>query len=596
MGVSCGTGGFFTGLCLDKPEAQEYTGAFLKALAARYKGHPALLGYDVANECYKPAAICHCEETLGGYRAWLRGKYGDIQTLNTAWKTYSYTDFEQITPPPRPAFFADSACWLEFRRERHQAHIRWKANILRGVDPAALITAHGMAATFSSRSDCCCDDWAAADMVETYGATWVQSRKGSQPWKQLSAFDLTRAASRGKPFWHTEAQGGPLWLQPGLEGRPREDGRVTSAEDIRIWNLMSMACGAKGILYTRFRPLLDGPLFGAFAPYGDDGGATPRSAMAATVAHWAAAPEQAALMQAKPAPGDIGILFVPECETASYLLTSYGNRHLYPEAMWGAWRGFKAAGVQADYVHIDDIEATGIPLYLPMPISLSPRHAKALTRWVQAGGTLICEGAPGYFDDALHVDLDGAQALLREVFGVRQAGVEFAPDLAAQAAARVLGQSLPCGGCLQTYTPIDAEVVGMLGEAAIAARRRCGAGRALLLGTSPGIGCMEHEDNLPAAAFEALFASASKTPYLQISDKEVVARIHRGAYSYLWLLNPTHHPREVRLAAPFSIVPGRVLWAGGRLLQREAKAITAALGACDGMVLELKRSESPTTS
>ena len=26
--------------------------------------------------------------------------------------------------------------------------------------------------------------------------------------------DINRAAARGKPFWHAERQGGPLWLQP----------------------------------------------------------------------------------------------------------------------------------------------------------------------------------------------------------------------------------------------------------------------------------------------------------------------------------------------------------------------------------------------
>jgi beta-galactosidase len=46
--------------------------------------------------------------------------------------------------------------------------------------------------------------------------------------------------------------------------REREDGRIPDEKDVRLWNLNSCAGGATGILYPRWRPLLDGPLFGAF--------------------------------------------------------------------------------------------------------------------------------------------------------------------------------------------------------------------------------------------------------------------------------------------------------------------------------------------
>ena len=115
----------------------------------------------------------------------------------------------------------------------------------------------------------------AAKRVDVYGLTWVQSRHGTEPWRQWQSFDLTRAGARGKPFWHAEAQGGPLWMQPQLIGKPREDGRVTEPEDVRIWNMISFAGGARGLLYCRYRPLLDGPLFGAFGSIGMDGSVTP---------------------------------------------------------------------------------------------------------------------------------------------------------------------------------------------------------------------------------------------------------------------------------------------------------------------------------
>jgi hypothetical protein len=130
-------------------------------------------------------------------------------------------------------------------------------------------------------------EWRSASEVDIWGFTWVASRKGNEPWKQFHAVDLVRAGARGKPFWHAEAQAGPLWMQPQVIHRAREDGRITDEKDVRLWNLISCAGGATGILYPRWRPLLDGPLFGAFGAFGMDGSVTPRATMAGRVARWA---------------------------------------------------------------------------------------------------------------------------------------------------------------------------------------------------------------------------------------------------------------------------------------------------------------------
>ena len=81
MGVSCPAGGFGAGLCLDNEEARELGAGFLKALATHYKGHPALLGYDIWNESNFAPDVCYCEATLSGsgcrrntaiYRRWAK--------------------------------------------------------------------------------------------------------------------------------------------------------------------------------------------------------------------------------------------------------------------------------------------------------------------------------------------------------------------------------------------------------------------------------------------------------------------------------------------------------------------------------------------
>jgi beta-galactosidase len=579
MGVSCATGGFSTGFCPDHAAAREMTAQFLCALAGRYKNHPALLGYDVANEGYLHRDICYCPDTLKEYRQWLKKKYGDIQTLNRIWKSYSYTDFSEISPQQNPAFFPDSADWLSFRRERHHDYIRWKIGILREADPASFMTAHGMAATFSMFSENCCDDWAAAAGVDVYGVTWVQSRKGNEPWKQFFAMDLTRSAARGKPFWHTEAQGGPLWLQPQLRGRTREDGRISSAEDVRIWSLISMAAGARGIFYTRHRPLLDGPLFGAFAPYDADGGRTERSVMASIMAKWANDAAQETLFAARPVSGEIGILFIPEAETASYLLSQYGNEHCYASLMQGAYRGFFGSHIQADFVHIDFLDDADT-LYLPYPAAMTGEHARKLAAWVEKGGVLICESCPGYFGDAFHVGETQPNNGLDRVFGVKQRRVEFAPDLTAGMEAELLGQPVRCGGYLQTYELLTAEAAGFYGDEIIAACNRYGAGKTLLIGASLSV---EPEQKI----FAELLSFAGKEPLLKITDSNVAARIHRHLdRCFLWLLNPSAQRRKVKVSFPCPVKTGTVHWRGGSILAEGDKTLEAVLEPFDGIISE----------
>ena len=284
--------------------------------------------------------------------------------------------------------------WLAFKRENYYDQMQWRIDTIRAVDPKNLIAAHGVASAIPDMAAKGCDDWLAASKVEVFGYTWIQARKGSQSWRNFYGADITRAASRGKPFWHAERQGGPLWMQPQVLGRDKEDGRVAEPEDIRVWSLTSFAAGARGMMNLRFRPLLDGPLFGAFGSYGMDGSRTPRSDMASAIAKWTNAPEQKALMAAKPVKGDIGILVIPEAQAFDYLLSHEGKFDTYAAAMWGAYRGFFDNNIQADWVHIDDIDGYDT-LYAPYPISLTAEQRREARSLGQGRRHADLRGLPG---------------------------------------------------------------------------------------------------------------------------------------------------------------------------------------------------------
>ena len=215
---SCAVGGF-PGLCLDNPDALERAGQFLTTLVSRYREHPGLGGYDIWNECGYAEDTCYCPATAAAFRSWLRKRYGDLRALGQAWGRYSYAEWDDIEPPRTIEPYADVLDWLTFRQDNAYRLMRWRADLIRQLDPDHPVTAHGIAGTLTHAAPRGTDDWRAAAEVDSYGLTWGSSRHGDEPWKQLHAMDLVRSAGPGKPFWHAEAYAGPLWMQPQVAGQ-----------------------------------------------------------------------------------------------------------------------------------------------------------------------------------------------------------------------------------------------------------------------------------------------------------------------------------------------------------------------------------------
>lgn len=570
MGVSSATGGFSNNgggagaLTMNAPEVKEAVGAFLKALATRYKGHPGLLGYDVWNEVNYAADVDFSDYMKADFRLWLQAKYGDLDTLAQAWYRYSYAEWDDIEPPHEVAAYPENLDWLEFKRQNYYDQMQFKIDTIRGIDSDCLIAAHGVGGAIPNMAANGSDDWLAASKVELYGLTWVPSRRGFKPWQNFFGPDLTRAAARGKPWWHAERPGGPLWLQPQVLGRDKEDGRVMDPEDIRTLTMTSFAAGATGVLNLRYRPLLDGPLFGAFGSYGMDGARTQRSDMASAIGKWANAPEQKPLFAAKPVKGDIAILVIPEAQAWDYLLNHHHKPETYREAMWGAYRGFFDNGIQADWVHIDHI-ADYDTIYAPYPIMLTAEHAKALAAWVEAGGTLISEATPGYFGDRGKVGTVQPNNGLDAVFGVREDEVEFMPDIGDRIHFALDGRPVQGGGFLQSYRVTTGSGRGSFADGRLAVvENRFGAGKTMLVGTHPGIAYFKTSgaDNL--RYFADAFAWTGKTQQVQLSNPALQARLHEGpAGRILWVINSTREVQQATLSVGSGEATlGTMYWAG----------------------------------
>jgi beta-galactosidase len=589
---SSATGGF-PGVCLDNDDVRALAEKFLKALVERYRNHPATLGYDLWNEHSMNGGsaqkmYCYCPASQRKFRQWLQGRYGSIEALGRAWYRYSYPDWENVHPPRSLGGYPESLDWLEFRVDNAFSLLRWRTELFRRLDPKNRITAHGVAGTLEALASSANDEWRSAAEVDTWGFTWVASRKGSEPWKQFHAVDLVRAGSRGKPFWHAEAQAGPLWMQPQVIGRPREDGRITEPEDVRLWNMISCAGGATGILYPRWRPLLDGPLFGAFGAFGMDGSVTPRASMAGRVAQWANAHPE--IWKSRPVRGDVGIVFVPESELFNYV--QQGSASHYAESARGAYQAFFDSNVQADFVHLDDIGQYPL-IYLPYPLMLKEASVRKLVRYVEGGGTLVSEGLPGYFGDRGKAGEVQPNLGLDKLFGARESYVEFTPDLLEDLSLEVRGSQIHGRFFLQEYEVAGGSAAGKYANGHVAAvENRYGKGKALLIGTYPGAGYFRHHDAGTRAFFLGLLAWAGVGQQVASSDPAIKARLHNGAGGgYLWVINPTREARTSKVTpspAAGAFRSGRDVWSE-REVSVKGRVVEARVEGRDAAVIRLEQ-------
>jgi beta-galactosidase len=590
IGGSSATGGF-PGLCLDNPEVREAAGKFLTALVERYRNHPALLGYDLWNENTMNGGsaqkmYCYCDASKRKLREWLRTRYETPQRVGQIWNRYSYASWDDVEPPPNFGGYPESLDWLRFRIDNAFDLFRWRVALFRKLDPKHLITAHGVAGTLESLPSNAHDEWRSAAEVDTWGFTFIASRKGDEPWKQFQAVDLVRGGSHGKPFWHAEAEAGPLWMQPQVTGRPREDGRIPDENDVRLWNLVSCAGGAKGILYPRWRPLLDGPLFGAFGAFGMDGSVTPRAEMTGRIARWANANPD--LWRSHPVQGDVALVFAPESEMFNYV--QQGSTNFYAQSIRGAYQAFFDSNIQADFAALDDIGKYKIA-YLPFPVMLESDTAAKLRRYVEQGGTLISEGLPAYFGDHGRAGPKQPNYGLDELFGARERYVEFTPDLLENLALEVQGKQINGRYYLQEFEPTTGRAAGHYANGHIAAvENRLGKGRTLLIGTFPGGGYYLHHGASARGFFADLLKFGDVKPRLRTDNSAVQARLHEGSGgNYLWVVNPSRGETKVSVSVSAGPNFTRVedVWAQ-RPVSAANGTITVTVPARDAAVIALR--------
>ena len=68
--------------CPNSKKYREFSVKLAAKLAQRYKDHPSLQVWHIANEY---GTYCYCENCAAEFRNWLKARYGTIEELNRSW-------------------------------------------------------------------------------------------------------------------------------------------------------------------------------------------------------------------------------------------------------------------------------------------------------------------------------------------------------------------------------------------------------------------------------------------------------------------------------------------------------------------------------
>jgi beta-galactosidase GanA len=565
------TGGW-PGLCLDWAPVREAAGKFIREMAKVVGAHPSMYAYDCWNEPHiEPAwghhfsettdtlLYCYCSRTIAEFQRWLEHRYGTLDHLNEAW-VRRYPNWTMVSPPRLRGTYADWLDWRRFIIERSTGEMQFRAENVRAADSSHIIESHGPHhPPIESMAILGTNAWRLAEVVDTWGLSLFPRLFDVPAYEGAAKLEITRSNAGGKDFWMTELQGGHgsdglLWRGPKMR-----------AQDIRFWNWLAVACGARGILYWTYHTEATGTEATGFGLVARDGSPTERVLEAAEddrliQAHWDI------IQSFKPKP-EVAILFDQDNALLTFAMGSEES------ASTDSFRGYYKALWNCD-LPADFIEPASLGK-VPYKIIIAPWHlmgkketCESLRRFVETGGILILETSFGLFDEHCFHNPVVPPHGLAEAFGFREkesyfmrAPAERHPPVVVEdlpASERIYFQPLiefsqPVAVAVKAHTfltPIEissATPIARYKDITVAAMRKLGQGQVYYFGTNLGASIEDGDKN----GIELLRAIVRQAVQPMVTSEKVRPRlIEGGSRSLLAVFNDTTHDQAASIILP----------------------------------------------
>ncbi|MEO3947815.1 beta-galactosidase [Gorillibacterium sp. CAU 1737] len=227
-----------------------------REMAAHFRSHPAVIGWQIDNELNCEISVYYSEADHAAFRLWLQAKYGTLEALNEAWGTVfwsqTYTDWQQVylTRPtaapgqPNPHLALDEK---RFISDSTLAFAKRQADILRELVPHHWITTNGLFGHLDSHrlteEQLDFFSYDSYPQFSTIGGDTEEDPLLDRNW----SLTLSAVRSISPNFCIMEQQSGAGgWVNRMDMPSPRPG-------QMRLWTYQSIAHGADMVLYFRWR-------------------------------------------------------------------------------------------------------------------------------------------------------------------------------------------------------------------------------------------------------------------------------------------------------------------------------------------------------
>ncbi|MDR2929473.1 MAG: beta-galactosidase [Propionibacteriaceae bacterium] len=407
--------------CPNSPSFRRASAALAEQLARRYAGRESLIAWHIGNEY---GGACYCTVCAEAFRVWLRRRYGDLATLNSAWNTtfwsHTYTNFDQIMPPnalsehwrgeDHTAFQGVSLDYRRFMTDSMLDQFLNEKQALRRHDPTTPVTTNFMGLyrpidyfRWSKHLDFASWDNYPPDMNSHV--------------RMAMTHDLNRGLVDGKPFWVME--------QTPSRTASRDVNPLKRPGVMGLWSWQAVAHGADAVLFFQMRASV-----GACEKYHgaviDHSGRTDTR----TFREVATLGEQLARLGQRTigatTPSRVGLIWDWDSWWA-WEMTDGINRHLkYMDVALSYYRSFHELGVDIDVVPMDaDFGAYDVVL-APLMHMVKGDVVERLETVARRGGTVITGFGSARVDESDNAICCRSGSGLADLAGIRLEEIDAA--------------------------------------------------------------------------------------------------------------------------------------------------------------------------
>jgi beta-galactosidase GanA len=480
--------------CFDNPEVVQRAKKFVRVMVERYKHHDNLILWNIWNEPRsRPLCECVCGHSVNSYREWLRRNFSDINELNDKFGK-GWESFETIHPPSMPHDYAELYLWRTWSFDAVASRLRFMYDTVAEHDNSRPIISHvgGASIVQDSASDGS-DDVLNNSIVDFYGTSLPTAPHINNIIDETQPLIICDwLYSVCGYYWVYELY--PDW---GDWNEP------ISVEDYLFKVYLSIACGAKGLLFWQYRAERLGCENNLGGLVNIDGSFRNISYESAKAKEFISENEEF-LCNASVVYDEIGILYSQKSDLISRVENTgkglfnfdlnCNGTYLYNKSVQGIYALFRELDLNCELIDSRMLEEKLKHikvLYIPEAFILTQKETELITDFVNKGGFIIAEEGIGLRQENTWLNYPWPGSVWREIFGL-EILQRTHKGKAGKDKMKFNGIEIPAGEFTSRINCTDAELLGTWsnGSGAVAQRGNC-----IYLGTSLGEAFFDHYDS-----------------------------------------------------------------------------------------------------